>query len=658
MFWLRVSASASLPGWLWLDGPVALDCAKMRMGRYSAFARSPSTLLATAAVGAVLALAAAAPLARSDARPLTIPVAEIKAGMKGYGLTVFRGTEPERFDVEVIGILQGFRPGQPLILIKTPNPRLDIVKTVRGMSGSPIYLDGRLAGAYSYSLAQFETEPVAGVTPIDLMLTEMRRPIPPGFWPLERRGPRLSHEPRAATTAESPGASTRFEGAPGRYDIEEHARQLAARFGAGGAAGGFIPAATPLMLSGFSDKAASTLRGLVEPLGLEPLQGGGGASYDPKAPSHFVNGGGLGVQLTRGDASAMALGTATYVDGAGTIAGFGHPMLNGGAEALPTCIGSVLWIDASAAASHKIGECARSLGTLVQDRPSAIVVDERVVAPVIPFEVDISGVVGAPRTHWHFEVADDKFMASGLALGAIESLIESTTSERREMTWRLRSQVTVGGHGRVDLEDVGLGTPDGQDLGHSKLGQTLGDVLNNPWEHPRIEKVDVRLDVTYALEVWRLRGVEVLDAVVDAGEKARLRLHLMPEYGPEITRVVEVTLPRELAGKDVDLEIIPGWEVIPELAPPESLDELLANEPRQNLAPRTMVVQFRVPSQGIAYRGHVTQRLPAFTVDALRPANDSTGPEFFSSWARTVLPVDFLVEGRDKVKVKVRSVLR
>ncbi len=105
--------------------------------------------------------------------------------MKGYGLTVFKGTEPEKFDVEVVGVLHNFRPGQELILVRTPHPRLNITKNVRGMSGSPIYIDGRLVGAYAYSWAAFQAEPVAGVTPIAPMLSEMRRPIPPGFWPLE-----------------------------------------------------------------------------------------------------------------------------------------------------------------------------------------------------------------------------------------------------------------------------------------------------------------------------------------------------------------------------------------------------------------------------------------------------------------------------------------
>ena len=138
--------------------------------------------LSALTVGLATSLALTVPLARGDAKPKTIAVSEIKDGMKGYGLTVFKGTVPERFDVEVVGILHGFRPAQELILVKTKHPRLDVTKNVRGMSGSPIYLDGgRLAGAYAYSWTSFQVEPVAGVTPIAPMLTEMRRPIPPGF---------------------------------------------------------------------------------------------------------------------------------------------------------------------------------------------------------------------------------------------------------------------------------------------------------------------------------------------------------------------------------------------------------------------------------------------------------------------------------------------
>ena len=106
-----------------------------------------------------------------------MPVSEIKTGMKGYGLTVFRGTEPERFDVEVLGVIRQFRPHQDLVLIKTSHPRLEIAKVVAGMSGSPIFLNNKMIGAYAYGW-QFGSEPIAGVTPIQSMLDELARPLP------------------------------------------------------------------------------------------------------------------------------------------------------------------------------------------------------------------------------------------------------------------------------------------------------------------------------------------------------------------------------------------------------------------------------------------------------------------------------------------------
>ena len=367
------------------------------------------------------------------------------------------------------------------------------------------------------------------------------------------------------------------------------------------------------------------------------------------------------MSLSRGDVSITGIGTTTFADGAGRVAGFGHPMLGGGDEALPVCVANVIWILASAQSSHKIGECARPLGTLVQDRQTAIILDENVVAPVIPVDVDITGTTGAPRTHWHSEVTEDKFLAPSMAAVVLSSVIEATTAERRDFTWKLTTKVDIAGHGSVDLEDVGVaegGPPDTGEWFRSKLVATVGDVLSNPWEHVHITRVQARFDVKFTRDVWRLRGTEVLDPVVDAGSKARLRLHLVPEDGPEITRVVEVTMPGELEGKDVEVEVVPGFEVAPQLAAPESLDELLANEPKQTVDPRSIVLQFHVPSQGIAYRGHVTQRLPPFTLDALRPQTSDNGPETFQSWSRTVVPVDWFVEGRDKVKIKVRAVVR
>ena len=113
-------------------------------------------------------------------------VDQIRPGMKGHGLTVFEGTRPEKFGVEVIDVIKNFRPRQDAILIKTFHPRLDVVNVVRGMSGSPIYIDGKMIGAYAYGWS-FGKEPVAGVTPIESMLEDLERPLPKSIfgWPLE-----------------------------------------------------------------------------------------------------------------------------------------------------------------------------------------------------------------------------------------------------------------------------------------------------------------------------------------------------------------------------------------------------------------------------------------------------------------------------------------
>lgn len=618
------------------------------------------------AVGLGSGLLLTIPLAHGQAKPGTISPDEIKDGMKGYGLTVFKGTEPERFDVEVVGVLRNFRPSQELILIKTPHPRLNVTKNVRGMSGSPIYLDGRLAGAYAYSWAAFQVEPVAGVTPIAPMLTEMRRPIPKGFWPLEGGAPLPAgrQEKRADNTVDAPakGASS-FEGAPGTYDVEAHAQQMASRMTMGiDPTKNLVPATTPLMLAGMSDRSMGLVRKLFGPLGLEPVQagGGGGMKADANAPQHYVNGGGLGVQMARGDVSFMGLGTVTHVEGT-KLCGFGHPMMEAGVTALPAAIGRVHWIFASDQHSSKIGEAARTLGALVQDRQSAVVVDETKSAPVFPMSIEIRGADGIPKKTWNVEVAEERFMSGSLVATVLGSVVDASVNERRDVTWRLKSKVSVRGHGTIELEDFGVavgGMPDAGELAHSKVARAVGETLNNPWELTHVEKVETVLTVDYTRELWKLRGADVLDPVVDVGETARIRVHLVPFAGPEVTKVLEVKFPQELAGKDVDVEIAPGYGVVPELAAPQSLADLLANSTKQSVMPKSIVAQYRVRALGVAYNGHVADRLPSFALDALRPAATDVSPDPFPSYVRSVVPLDRYVEGGDKVRIKVRAVVR
>ena len=581
-----------------------------------------------------------------------MPMSEVKVGMKGYGLTVFRGTEPERFEVEVLGTIRRFRPHQDLVLIKTVHPRLEVAKVVAGMSGSPVYLNGRMIGAYAYGW-QFGAEPIAGVTPIQSMLDEMARPLPI-----------MKPLPGAPIADATPAQGTSYQGDAGRYDLRDHARQLAAHAAApsGSTQGAsLVPVATPILLGGLGDRAAKVARDLFEPLGLDAVQGtGAGTAADADAPKHYVNGGAIGVQLVTGDISAMGLGTVTRVEGDKLVA-FGHPMMNGGVGAMPTAVAKVLWILASLGRSFKLGEAVRPLGALVNDRQAAIVVDEKSNAPSFPATVEITGVNGAPHTNWSFTIAHDKFMSPSFVALAVGSAIEATTSERRDVTWHATTEITTTGFGTIKIEDGGVavgGTPDADDWSRSRAVQAIGSILNNAWQTVHVEKVKTKFDVRFARDSFRLRGVDAVADVIDAGQPATLRLHLVPFSGPEEHKIIEVPIPRELAGKEVDIELAPGYAESPDLPAPEKLADLVANLPRRFYPLDSVVASIKLAEHGVAFQGQVASRLPPGALDILRPASDTKAPEPFVSYVRTAIPIHRLLDGKDHVKVRIRPVLR
>jgi SpoIVB peptidase S55 len=591
----------------------------------------------------------------------TMPLAEVKPGMKGYGLTVFRGTTPEKFDVEVISTLHNFKPSMDLVLIKTPHPRLDLAKTVAGMSGSPIYLNGKMIGAYAYGWL-FGAEAIAGVTPIKSMLEEMARPVPPGLVP--RAG-----SPIAAATIGGSGAGKRsansFGGAPEAYDLSVHAKQIAQRADPMLAAPDgtqLARASTPMMLGGMTNGAARIANELFAQMGLEPMQAGGagGGQADPNAPTRFVDGGAIGVELVRGDVSAMGLGTVTRVAGDKLVA-FGHPMLGGGIEALPTAIGKVHWILASMNRSFKIGEAARSMGALVNDRQSAIVVDSTARAPTYPMRIEILGAPGVPKPIWNVEVSGDQFMAPSFTAMAIGSAVEATTAERRDFTWRAESKLRIAKYGVVKFEDFATSSGNAvapEDFVRSRVVRGLGALLNNPWEPVTIERVDTTVKVAFTQDVYRLRGAKVLEPEIDAGAPARIRIDLEPFQGKSETRVIEVKIPLELAGHDVEIELNPGYDVERPQPTPDSVAELVAVLPNLTYDPESIVASIRLRETGAAYHGKIASRLPPFASDQLRPTSDSDAPETFASLVHTAIPLKRFVVGHDAVRVTIRPVLR
>jgi len=608
------------------------------------------------------------PTAQADGRATRsdiMAVKDIKKGMKGYGLTVFEGDKPERFDVEVIDVLHNFKPHQEMILIKTVHPRLDVTKIVGGMSGSPIYIDGKMIGAYAYGWT-FGVESVAGVTPIRSMLDDLERPLPKLLhgYPMSVLG---GSNKKSKTASSGPG---RYRGELADYSVEKHAAQLAKsgdrpRYGEAASrssafgAGRLIPVSTPLLMGGMTSDAIDVAARYLGPLGLTPMQaGGGGGKKQSKSASSqgYVDGGAIGVSLVSGDMSAMGLGTVTRVEDNRLVA-FGHPMMNIGITSLPTTRGRILWFMASQMRSFKMGEGTGILGALVNDRQSSIVVDENVVAPTVQVSLKVRGEPGAPYEDWNFKVAHDRFLTPSLLGLALGSGLGTTASERRNVTWSMDSVVEFEGYPPIKLDDFGAstaGTPQTPHVMRSTALKAIGQVLNNPWQYARLKRIDMEVKLRFAREVAQLARVDLLTPEVEPGGEARVRLTLEPFDGKPVTRVVSIQVPKKFAGEELKIKIQPGYDVEPPRAAPNNLRELISNLEAGTEARRSLVFSYGTGEGGAAYHGVVAENLPPGALDLLTSTHSTSSPQQFTSQQHQVVKMPLFIVGSHTVSVKVR----
>jgi len=621
-----------------------------------------------ACLGGAMLFASAGTAPAQSRTPATMATSEVRAGMRGYGLTVFRGTEPERFDVEVIDVLKNFRPDQDLVLIKTPHPLLDHAGSVAGMSGSPIYLDDRLVGAYAYGWA-FGKDPIAGVTPIVNMMRELDRPRLidklPVAAPLPRRDPVRSAarslrggSPAGRTRAAHPGTPYRSgERRDAFWALSRASARVQREDGAQ-----FRAASTPLLVGGMPSQVASLLRDRLAPLGLEVLEAAGGAasSSSGKAGSKaYANGSSVAVALLRGDVQATAVGTITHVEGQRAVA-FGHPMLEVGELSLPTATSRVLHILASERSSFKIAEALEPLGALVHDRQSAVVVDSSVKAHTIPVDIHLRGLPAGQRAHWHVEAADHRLLTPSLLMTAISSALGASINDVSEMMFRGESVVTLQKHGVQRVVDEGFAASGvGQPLAISQLRlfDLVGVAYDNPFEVDRVLHVAVTLDVRFGRDVSEIVGAQLSADELDPGQPARVVLTLRPYGKPLEQRIIEVPLPAHYAGEHLELELLAGDRVQLEQPLPESLADILGLV-RAGLPSTSLAVTVERKSRGLSLSGHVVRDLPGSALDALATSHDTTKSASFAMEQRVTLPFGRIITGSAKLGLDVRKEAR
>ena len=595
----------------------------------------------------------------AQSAPGFIHVDEIRPGMKGYGLSVFRGTEPERFDVEVIDVLHNFRPNQDLILIRTPHPLLDRARGVAGMSGSPIYLDGRLAGAYAYGWSQ-GTDPVVGVTPIANMLAELKRPVRldmfPGAKPLPNR-------PRAESTRRPP-SKERFAGLPpfrGEHPVSALStiRALQKQRTHTQAPAGLHRATTPIMLGGLHDSVAHMLATELEPLGFVAAQSSTGGSHKG-GPNRFEPGGAVAVELARGDISMTGVGTVTYVGPKGRILAFGHPMMEAGTTGLPTATARVLHVLVSEFRSFKIAEAAQPVGALVQDRQAAIVIDPDIAPARIPVRVKVNGAEGAPKTEWRVEVASHRALTPTIVFGVIANAIKSTAGDVTDVIFRARSKVGIEGQGVVSLDEQGfspMGAASPAVFSQLRMFALMEAAFANVFETSRLTSVDLELDLERSREVYQIADLSVAYDEVDPGDEITIYVRLRRVDLPDTIRAVKVRIPNAAAGQTVRVTVAAGNQVPIEQPRAGSLEDLIEQTQRRYPA-TSLVVALQMPTRGLRFEGHVVDSLPASALNSLQLVSTTENSRPFVTRSRTEIEMPQVVIGGANLALRVRKVAR
>jgi hypothetical protein len=555
-------------------------------------------------------------------------LADVRPGMVGQALTVFSGTKPEPFKIRVVSVLKQFLPKQDVILIRAEDPRVEHSGIVAGMSGSPVYIDGKLVGAVAYAWS-FAKDPLGGVTPIESMLAERSRP---------RR-----KTPIELAAGDDDGAGA---GLPA----------LAAARAPGSGEGRLVQASVPLSVSGFTARAVAELADDLRPEGLVPMQAGGGRALAPGKvePGHVEPGSSIGVELVRGDMSMVGTGTVTYVDGS-TVLAFGHPMFGIGESYLPLVDAEIHAFLPSLAQSFKMSSPLHEIGVLVQDRQSCIMGNLDGRTSMMPVDVRVTGPEGKTRT-FHAEVARSKRLTPTLASMVVANAVQDAEPDVTDVIATVTGTLTLAGRPPLKLTDQ-VFSPEGisgRVLGGARGLRALGELMFNPFEPIVIERLDVDVRVELRRDVADIVAVSVPTESVRAGDTVPVRVTLRPYAAPEYTETVPVKIPPTVAGQAVHIEASSGLMARPDVAPAESLGGYIDNLTKYYTA-ASIVVSVQMPDEGAALHGRLIANLPASALDTLRPANQTRRADSYRIAERTVFPTKRLVSGRQELTVAVRD---
>jgi hypothetical protein len=454
-----------------------------------------------------------------------LPLVELQPGMKGEVWTVFKGRDPEPFTVQVTGILRNaLGPGKSMILCELTDPRVQGMGAVAGMSGSPLYIDGKLAGVLSYQIQRFETVRYAGFTPISDMLEISA--LPPGKDPFSPTPIPIKRERESARSA----------------------GLLPAQFSA------MTPA---FSLGGLSPDVAAMLEPQFSALGLSVTGLGGSDSASDQAadvPPPLRPGGVVAVALATGDISLAGTGTVSHVDG-NRILAFGHPMLSLGATELPMASAEVVTILPSQLNSIKVANTGGIIGSFSQDRLSGIYGELGRKAPMVA--VDVVFPNRSNRKSLHFEVVRHEQLLPTIAATGLAQAVMGSNESGLARGFKVTTTVNFPGTAPVEMSQLYPG-PQGFRQGLTEFVGNLSLWLFNPYERVFPDHIRFSVEDTPETPSGSIEQMLVSRTSAAPGERVDLTVGWRAFQRDAESELVSLAIPADWAGKELEVILTTG----------------------------------------------------------------------------------------------------
>jgi len=451
----------------------------------------------------------------------TIPVSQIHAGMRGVAYTVFEGVKPEPMDVEVLGVLHNVNgPKGDVILIRLHGTKVEYTGVVAGMSGSPVYLDGKLAGALAFRIGEFSKEPIAGVTPIADML--------------EINALDKSPAEEAAATKPSVTIAAGKTSAPDDSTLLPGSTQGYANY--------LKPIETPLVFNGFSEETVRRFAPEFASAGIVPVMGAGSVTEE-KQPEPLEAGSAVSAILVRGDLDIAATCTVTYIDPQRLLA-CGHPLLQFGSVDLPMNKAEVLATLPSPLNAFKIVNTTEPAGAFVQDRHTGILGVLNKQPEMIPVTLNIRGAAGLKQ--FHYEVLNNPRLSPVAIMATVFNALHGLNEYGEETTYRLNGTVNVKGFPEVALKNMFTPGENGQPAAMAaalSLGERFGRIYDNPYNAPAVQSVKLDFDLVRERRWARLESARTDVTEARPGDQIIVETVLAPYRGERSVRQIAVKIP-------------------------------------------------------------------------------------------------------------------